>query len=973
MMASKSGEKMPDLPRGWSRHVSNSCPGRYYYFNTETGAKTWDIRDIISGKDLPMEASNKDINDLSIHELEKLLEEKKKRERLEKQSASSNKRKSSESIDNKRKNQNSDVLNPKRKKIAIDIHKNKGTQKTIQYPQVKEKEPDGKKSTSGRSKWDRGADKSQSSDEEDSFDLDKLTKRNTNSPQRDEPTSSRLSLAPNHSSSPKRIQKSGSIEPPNHEGIKKLSSNDSSSPIRIKKSKKNRTVNDSDSPIRIPKKSNSNGTDSSNRDLYQYNRSYLPENYGTRYENYKNEEKDCYSRRKLSAPPKHSGFKPKPNPSSSTNKNIHQQQLTNYYMEQRNPGLEIPNFLLHQNFTQNVDVTPDHDADVTPVYGDLDDSYDQDLPKQSVPYQRRVNEKVGSNSHDNTPKDETNYHVPIPHPVTPRDPSNESVEEVSFEGERPPTPTLVKELQEEESMEWESIDMEEVLHETLKVRDMVCQAMDCEIADHDPDSHEDTKNDHEEKGVVSKSMVVVDTNVFVSNLSLINRLMEVENVMVVIPWMVVQELDGLKESEKQKTSVGARAAVRWINKVLLEKNENLITETNVQSRNSSKKFDSKSPDDKILATCLQLKEECNKVVLATNDVNLANKALINQIKTGNSEKVIDVINNKDEKEESFYHQNVDINSNDIKNLVDQARDCLRDVLEEVLKKEFCDAYGDTWEKIVSIKPQQSRPHWSLGQLFTLYSKHHIAVFGLSFPRNGNDLKLRLEIVKEKLGSLRLTNRLLDVKICLAEIEKLFEVLKQKDEYDGAVGICSEKVNDILKQIDDFENEAKASTKYIIDAKSVDDDGSLQNVQDLFQNVWEIIASFTRGFATCLGVPTDIPPMEPHIQFNSKANAFSELPSFLNQVNNLAESMVNAVNIKDELSLGTFFDQLTNFRSNLDLSQSYWPLTDTLVTRRHLSLFLMRPANHELINNGLNQICTFRQTLVTCSFGSNNNM
>ena len=27
MMASTSGEKMPVLPRGWSRHVSNSCPG----------------------------------------------------------------------------------------------------------------------------------------------------------------------------------------------------------------------------------------------------------------------------------------------------------------------------------------------------------------------------------------------------------------------------------------------------------------------------------------------------------------------------------------------------------------------------------------------------------------------------------------------------------------------------------------------------------------------------------------------------------------------------------------------------------------------------------------------------------------------------------------------------------------------------------------------------------------------------------
>ena len=79
--------------------------------------------------------------------------------------------------------------------------------------------------------------------------------------------------------------------------------------------------------------------------------------------------------------------------------------------------------------------------------------------------------------------------------------------------------------------------------------------------------------------------------------------------------------------------------------------------------------------------------------------------------------------------------------------------------------------------------------------------------------------------------------------------------------------------------------------------SLNVDESLQNVLDLFQIVWKIIAIFTRGFATCLDVPTDIPPMDPYIKFNSVASAFSELPSFLNQVNNLAESMVNAVNIK----------------------------------------------------------------------------
>merc|ERR1711915_333313 len=144
-------------------------------------------------------------------------------------------------------------------------------------------------------------------------------------------------------------------------------------------------------------------------------------------------------------------------------------------------------------------------------------------------------------------------------------------------------------------------------------------------------------------------------------------------VVVVVPWMVVQELVGLKESGKQKTSVGARAAVRWLNKVLLEKNENVITETSAQSRKSSKNFDSKSPDDRILATCLQLKDEGKQVILATNDVNLSNKALINQIRTGNSETVIDVIKNKDDENENSFNQSVGINSNDIKNLVDQAR------------------------------------------------------------------------------------------------------------------------------------------------------------------------------------------------------------------------------------------------------------------------------------------------------------
>ena len=50
-------------------------------------------------------------------------------------------------------------------------------------------------------------------------------------------------------------------------------------------------------------------------------------------------------------------------------------------------------------------------------------------------------------------------------------------------GERPPTPPLVQEMQEEESMEWESVDREEILKETHTMRDKLSHAMDTQEND----------------------------------------------------------------------------------------------------------------------------------------------------------------------------------------------------------------------------------------------------------------------------------------------------------------------------------------------------------------------------------------------------------------------------------------------------------------------------------------------------------
>eukprot|EP00092_Neocalanus_flemingeri_P053477 GFUD01062854.1.p1 GENE.GFUD01062854.1~~GFUD01062854.1.p1 ORF type:complete len:205 (-),score=46.24 GFUD01062854.1:132-746(-) len=39
----------PSLPSGWSCHVSKSVPGKCYYFNRFTGAKTWELGELLPG------------------------------------------------------------------------------------------------------------------------------------------------------------------------------------------------------------------------------------------------------------------------------------------------------------------------------------------------------------------------------------------------------------------------------------------------------------------------------------------------------------------------------------------------------------------------------------------------------------------------------------------------------------------------------------------------------------------------------------------------------------------------------------------------------------------------------------------------------------------------------------------------------------------------------------------------------------
>ena len=106
-----TSRKPPPLPRGWSQHESTKIPGKLYYFNKGTGVTTWDIRDIISSADLPVTGRQRDINSLSVEELETLL----KLRKQEDASPSKQKR--------KLVRETNSVSNKKRKKIVLHFSK----------------------------------------------------------------------------------------------------------------------------------------------------------------------------------------------------------------------------------------------------------------------------------------------------------------------------------------------------------------------------------------------------------------------------------------------------------------------------------------------------------------------------------------------------------------------------------------------------------------------------------------------------------------------------------------------------------------------------------------------------------------------------------------------------------------------------------------------------------------------------------
>jgi len=908
------------LPPGWTEHESSSHPGHKYYFNSFTGCKTWNREDLIgwtSSNDIvrsQVTVDNNNIDQVEIRQLEMLLANKKKEQEIvswNSKCIQSTTHSLGNDLQSKTLECSKDV-GSSRQKIVFDLKNNESridvNENVVQHHSHDHEERQDKDARVGRGVVENeilgndGGKLNNSSDSSlygiDDDEIEELQKI-----------------------------KSKYASPP------KSAPSDQTDTVQKVKDKLSGPGEQTNPVLKAEEELSATIECLSNKST-----KYLPENYGFQYVNYQNEPKEKYERvykprdrpvlKKLKG-----NFQDKPLASSTVKENI---------------------------IASNLDRTPEQNLDTTPVYGSLEDSFEREL---EVDYHGVGSKSICTHEEKNCDSslslDQSTGSLLSSDGSTNSCKNSEKARSVvgnvsnsSYEADRPPTPPLVIEMQEEECDEWESEDKEEILKETMKIRTQLTDEIELD--------------DKRLKEIISISslvsfkdeLIVVDTSVALCNLDVVNQLKEESDKTLIIPWMMIQELNRLNTSEVKLAEVRARAASRWILNSLRSDKCQTYVQTAEESRDASRKFESKTTEDKILATCLQFKEKYKLVTLLTNDNNLVSKASRNEIPCAD---VDTVTSQGGEGSKEIFDENLSERKK-YGELVLQGKNTTRDLLETVLRKEFMLKYGEkTWEKMLSIKPKPSRPYWSLSNLLSMYQKHHVSVFGLVFPNAGHGLKSCLVSLKEKIKKTSWDPK--DVKDVLGEMSNLIEVIKARDSYEGIVDICSDKISDITSQLEDYMKVSKSISNKLVVNNVV---GEKESVQELFQSVWEIIACFTRGFATALSIHNTMPKFEPDIQFQSESYASRNLPTFFTLVSSLQEAMLNVVSAGGTgHQLHTFHSLLTQFRTNLELDQSYWPPFDKVITPPQLEKFLTDEGNEHIVRGGLEQISEFRQLLIKC--------
>ncbi|KAK2908099.1 transcriptional protein SWT1 isoform X1 [Channa argus] len=394
-------------------------------------------------------------------------------------------------------------------------------------------------------------------------------------------------------------------------------------------------------------------------------------------------------------------------------------------------------------------------------------------------------------------------------------------------------------------------------------------------------------------------ILILDTNILLSHLDYVKKITShglgaLGFPVVLIPWVVLQELDFLKKGRGLSGSVAhlATPAISYIHNSLKSREPYLWGQSMQQAAESSDGLNAENNDDRVLQCCLQyqsLYPGC-ALILCTNDKNLCSKALFSGVRAlSKNDLEEEVRGSKDGlcplqnlQTRMLSHTNVQMpspvlsrsstpvqqqNQNrtgislgrserdgeqlredsktkwDLSRCVSELEDCLREVLSDVLEVEMKAAYEDLWLEIVYVKPP-----WTLQDVLQCLKKHWIAVFGHIVQRRKQQNVLNLI---EFFNS----GKTMDCSATLVALKEAKELVKE-------FGKSSSRIPSAISQMDNIFNKLQPQRESpAADVVMNDDDEdklprssqvSNQEVWALFENIWSNVCQISLEVFKAMG-------------------------------------------------------------------------------------------------------------------------
>ncbi|XP_066217815.1 transcriptional protein SWT1 isoform X2 [Saccopteryx leptura] len=316
-----------------------------------------------------------------------------------------------------------------------------------------------------------------------------------------------------------------------------------------------------------------------------------------------------------------------------------------------------------------------------------------------------------------------------------------------------------------------------------------------------------------------KLLIVIDTNILMNHLKFVRILKITEipgfdGLVLIIPWIVVQELDRMKAGKLLKYAQHkAVPAVHFINDSLKNQDRKLWGQSIQLASQKLYGLSDENNDDRVLKCCLQYQElfPSSLVILCTDDRNLRNKGLISGVKSLSKEELnaefLNVsmyrtvchqpcVSKQQLKEEAtpLGESNEEESTNSglliqLESIVSDLEKSLGTALSSILETEMKIAFGNLWMEMLYLKPP-----WTLMHLIQCFRKHWLAVFGLIMEKN---LLLTIESLYENLCKANNAD-FTTVKFLLQDSQSLLHAFSTRSNYDGILPQAFAQVNKLLQ-------------------------------------------------------------------------------------------------------------------------------------------------------------------------------